>query len=80
MKKNTNKSKVKKVATMSKRLRIAMLVIFGLFFLLLIRLFWLQFVQGAELKEAMYDQLITSRLISPKRGTIYDTTRKSFGN
>ena len=75
MKKNTNKSKVKKVATMSKRLRIAMLVIFGLFFLLLIRLFWLQFVQGAELKEAMYDQLITSRLISPKRGTIYDTTR-----
>lgn len=75
MEKNTNKSKVKKIATMHKRLTIAMLVIFVLFFLLLVRLFWLQFVQGADLKEAMYDQLITSRLISPKRGTIYDTTR-----
>lgn len=74
----SNKSKVKKVYTIPKKLRITMLVIFGVFFLLIIRLVFLQLVQGADLREQMYDQLITSRLISPKRGTIYDTTGKAL--
>ena len=75
MKKNNPKEK--KDMNIAKRLRITMLVIFFLLFLLLIRLAWLQFVQGSELKEAMYNQLVKSTVISPKRGTIYDTTRKS---
>ena len=78
MKKNTNTSKVKKIPTISKRLRMTLLVTFILFFLLLIRIAWLQFVQGADLKEAMYTQLIESDVISPKRGTIYDTTGKAL--
>jgi len=67
-----------KEISFSKRLRGMMLVIFILLFLLLVRIGFLQFVQGAELKEKMYDQLITSDLISPKRGTIYDSTGKSL--
>ena len=55
-----------------------MITFFALLFILIIRLGWLQIVQGAKLKEAMYDQLTTSRIISPKRGTIYDSTGKSL--
>lgn len=70
--------KSKKIASFSKRLRGMMLFIVILLFLLLIRIAFLQFVQGNELKEKMYDQLITSDLISPKRGTIYDSTGKAL--
>ncbi len=72
------KSKDTKIPNISKKLRITMLSFFGLLFLLMIRLAFLQFVQGADLKERMYSQLIKSDLISPKRGTIYDATRQSF--
>ena len=46
--------------------------------LLIVRLGWLQFVKGSWLKEQMYSQLITSRIISPKRGTIYDANGKEL--
>lgn len=74
----SNKSKVKKMYTVSKKLRITMLIFFFLFLLLIIRLAFLQFVQGADLKEKMYNQLIKSDTISPKRGTIYDATGKAL--
>lgn len=74
----TNKSKNTKIPNISKKLRITMLAFFALLFLLILRLGFLQFVQGADLKERMYSQLIKSDLISPKRGTIYDATRQSF--
>ena len=74
----SNKSKVKKVATIPQKLRITLLVFLGLFFLLIIRLAFLQLVQGASLKESMYNQLIKSETINPKRGTIYDTTGKAL--
>ncbi len=67
---------MEKKSNISKKLRIAMLIIFILLFLLLLRIAFLQFVKGADLKKQMYDQLITSRTISPKRGTIYDSTGK----
>ena len=70
--------KNKKEKTLSQRLGILMITFFALLFILIIRLGWLQIVQGAKLKEAMYDQLTTSRIISPKRGTIYDSTGKSL--
>lgn len=72
------KSKKKKVATISQRLRNMLLVFFLIFLLLIGRIGWLQIVQGADLKEAMYNQLTTSRTISPKRGTIYDSTGKAL--
>ena len=57
--------------------------IFGLAFILIIFMFtlifrigWLQFVQGASLKEAATKQQTTSRIISPNRGSIYDSTGK----
>ena len=76
--KTKNKSKVKYIASTNKRLKVSHFVAIFIFFLLIIRLFYLQFVQGAWLKEQMYNQLITSRIISPKRGTIYDTNGKEL--
>lgn len=69
---------MKKAYKMSKKIQIAMLIIFILMGLLVVRLAYLQFVKGSSLKEQMYNQLITSRTISPKRGTIYDSTGKAL--
>ena len=73
-----SKNKGKKSYSVSKRLRAIMLCFFILLFLLIIRLAFLQFVQGSDLKEKMYSQLIKSDSISPKRGTIYDATGKAL--
>ena len=72
-----NKSKAPKYSR-ALRLRNGMIAIFCVFLLLIGRLFWLQFIKGPWLKEQMYSQLITSRAISPKRGTIYDTNGKEL--
>ena len=77
---SSNKSKVKKVYTIQKKLRITMLFFFFILLLLIIRLGFLQFIQGADLKEKMYKQLIASDSISPKRGTIYDSTGKALAS
>ena len=45
---------------------------------LLIRLIWLQFVQGSDLKEQAYNQQTTDQIISTSRGTIYDSTGKTL--
>ena len=45
-------------------------------FTLIGRIGFLQFVQGATLKEAAIKQQTTSRIISPNRGAIYDSTGK----
>ena len=47
-----------------------------LLIILLSRLFYLQFVKGPSLKEAATKQQTTSRIISPNRGSIYDSTGK----
>lgn len=64
----------KKMATLPQRLKVLLLAFFFVLILLIIRLGWIQLVQGSELKEAMHNQLAADRIISPKRGTIYDTT------
>lgn len=69
---------MKKINSLSPKIRITMLCIYILMFLLIIRIAYLQFIQGASLKEKMYNQLITSKTISPKRGTIYDSTGKAL--
>ena len=57
------------------KLRIVFFCIFGL---LLVRIGWLQFVDGEELKRREYSQSTSSTLISAKRGTIYDSTGKAL--
>lgn len=73
--------KVKKVPDKpisAKKLRV--LVGFGIviFLLLILRLFWIQFVNGASLKEKASRQQTSSTVISPKRGTIYDLNGKAL--
>ena len=55
-----------------------MLYVLILMLLLVFRIAFIQFIQGSDLKQQMYNQLITSRTISPKRGTIYDSTGKAL--
>lgn len=70
-KKNKNEKIVK-----NKSLFFTLLIVFLVFIFLLLRLSFLQFVQGAELKEAANRQQTTNRIISAKRGNIYDSTGK----
>lgn len=46
--------------------------------LLIGRIGWIQFVDGAHFKELAYKQQTIDREISPKRGTIYDSTGKAL--
>lgn len=62
--------------TRNKKLSITMVIAFLLLILLVFRLFWLEVVKGADYKEIAYKQQTINRIISPKRGTIYDSTGK----
>ena len=86
-KKNTSKnSKVVKMKTSfqsqnliyTKKLKISLIVSILIFLVLIIRIGFLQFVQGNELKELAYNQQTINQIISPKRGNIYDSTGKAF--
>ena len=57
-----------------KNLKIIFIVIILIFVLLVGRLGFLQFVQGEYLKELAYNQQSINQIISPKRGSIYDST------
>ncbi len=70
--KNAEDSAIKKLR--SRKLITVMFFAFLLLLLLVIRLFWIEIVQGAEYKEIAYNQQTINRIISPKRGTIYDST------
>ncbi len=61
-----------------KKLSITLFVTFLLLFLLVFRLFYIEIVSGAEYKEAAYKQQTINRIISPQRGTIYDSTGKAL--
>lgn len=71
IRKNSNKKSVK-----SKSLLICLLVFFIVLFLLILRLAYLQFIKGPDLKESANRQQSTNRVISAKRGNIYDSTGK----
>ncbi len=58
--------------SMKKRIRKALLVCVGLFSLIIIRIGYIQFIQGGELKSLAYVQQTLDRKINPNRGTIYD--------
>ena len=61
-----------------KKFRIVLASLLIIFLLLIIRLIWLQFVQGSDLKEQAYNQQTTDQIISTSRGTIYDSTGETL--
>lgn len=62
----------------SKRFRKIWMIFLLVLVFLIIRLIYIQFVDGAYLKELAYRQQTTNQLISPKRGTIYDSSGKKL--
>ena len=59
-----------------KRMRKALAICTGLFFLLLIRIGYIQLIQGDELKTKAYVQQTLDRKINPSRGNIFDRNGK----
>ena len=59
-----------------KRLMRMLIVAFVICNLLIVRVGFIQFVQGSELKSKAYAQQTLNRNINPKRGTIWDATGK----
>lgn len=57
-----------------KRMKIWMILVFVVAFAFILRIAWLQFVRGDELKQMALEQQSLDRAISPRRGTIYDAT------
>ena len=87
MKKKNKKSKNKKVVKMKsdfgsqnfvyiKRLRFIFVVVLLIFILLIGRIAYIQFIQGSYLSELAYNQQAINQIISPKRGSILDSTGK----
>ena len=60
--------------SMRKRLRNILFISIMVFTILIGRIGYIQFVQGAELSSMTYEQQTLDRSINPKRGTIYDRT------
>ena len=61
-----------------RRLRILAIIASIIFLLLIARLFVLQFIDGPSLKESASRQQTLNTIISPKRGSIYDTNGKAL--
>ena len=70
---NSNDSPLSKVSR-AKRYFSLSVVLFIVLIALLLKIAYVQFFQGASLKEAATKQQTTSRILSAKRGTIYDST------
>lgn len=74
MKVNNSKNSIKYKYSKPKRLFFLLVFIFIILFILLIKIGYLQFIKGPYLKELATKQQTTSRVISAKRGAIYDST------
>lgn len=61
-----------------KKLTAVVIVMVILFLCLIIRIGWIQFVDGANLKELASRQQTLNKIISPTRGTIYDSNEKAL--
>ena len=61
-----------------KRLRSMLFISFTICILLIIRIGFIQFVQGSELQSMAYMQQTLNRKINPKSGIIYDATGKNI--
>lgn len=69
---------MKRPINMSQKIKRTRTTIYVLMLLLVIRLAYLQFVNGSDLKKQMYNQLITSRTITPKGEQYMTSTRKAL--
>lgn len=77
--KNTNKKSFSADRPLPiKKLRTVLIIAFIIFILLIIRIFWIQFINGSWLKEKAYRQQTSSKLISPERGSIFDVNGKAL--
>ena len=56
-----------------RRIRNELYILLTILFLLIIKIFYIQFIQGEELQTLAYQQQSLDRKINPKRGTIYDS-------
>lgn len=73
------KRKIIKIDNLAqKKLRVIMIIGFLILLLLILRIAFLQFVKGANLKEIAVKNQLSSKLIAPNRGTIYDSTGKAL--
>ena len=61
-----------------RKLRNMIFIGFSICMLLIIRIGFIQFVQGTELQSMAYMQQTLNRKINPKRGTIWDATGKNI--
>ncbi len=61
-----------------KRIMYMLFISFLILSLLAVRIGYIQFIQGEELKAMAYKQQSLDRKINPKRGTIYDATGKNI--
>lgn len=75
---NYKKQKEVKIDNKSTHLKWFAVIFLILILLLVFRIFWLQFIDGSFLKERAYKQITANRVLSPKRGTIYDSTGKAL--
>ena len=57
-----------------RKMRNTLFICFFIVICLIIRLGFIQFIQGKELSQLAYEQQTLDRKINPKRGTIYDAT------
>ena len=59
-----------------KKMRNTLFITFIIIICLIVRVGYIQFIQGSELSSLAYQQQTLDRKINPKRGTIYDATGK----
>ena len=60
--------------TSKKKMRNTLFISFLIIICLIVRIGYIQLIQGKELSELAYEQQTLDRKINPKRGTIYDAT------
>ena len=61
-----------------KKMRNVLFISFLIIICLIVRIGYIQLIQGKELSELAYQQQTLDRRINPKRGTIYDATGKNI--
>lgn len=75
-KRNNKKSISTDKSLPTRKLKSILITALVLLILLVIRLFWIQFIDGAWLKEKAFRQQTASKIISPDRGSILDVNGK----
>ncbi len=64
--------------TSKKKMRNVLFISFLIIICLIVRIGYIQLIQGKELAKLAYEQQTLDRKINPKRGTIYDATGKNI--